>query len=120
METTINTTMTNETVKVWKKGCNGHYIPHLIFRDEDYNEIYEVAKIEDARYYAYFELPEDMMIDETFEEGNYKLERMSCPIEGGKQYGTYEETPHGTQISVTTIYVDGTSDYYTARWMVTK
>lgn len=103
--TTNLITTTETTNTTWKLGRNGHYNENLTFRSEDY-EVYEVMNIEDALYYAWYTVPEDMMSDheEDYEDVKYII--MEETIDGGVQHGVLKQTSHSVEFSIMTEYAD--------------
>ena len=119
MTTTTTTTNTEITNTNWKLGRNGHYNENLSFRSEDY-EVYEVMNIEDALYYAWYTVPEDMMTDYEEDYGDTKYTIMSETIDGGVQHGVLKQTPHSVEFSIMTEYADPEkqSEIMTFLWVV--
>lgn len=94
--------MTNTTtVNTFKKGVNGHPVPQLLGRYDGF-KTWSVASKEDALYYAWNEVPVEMMIENEVENRNKALRYTSFRerMNNGTRYGMMKETSNAVEFSI--------------------
>lgn len=111
MTTNTNTnTITN--TETYKKGFYGHYIPNLVSVSDNF-KTYHVANLEDAKYYAWHDMPEDMMQVRAEDFDNLKYETYEGYGEV-KQHAVMKITDYSIELSIWS----GSDDIYSCIWIV--